>query len=112
MNEIESLNLEVKKVMKEAETDSNLKASLERTMAINWYSKALFQMLSRKYCLGDFTALSKIFYQITGIPLEQAVNIGKKVCKYYYINDPIKDYIACEGYAMIISGKRKVISNE
>lgn len=110
MNEIESLNLEVKKVMKEAETDSNLKASLERTMGINWYSKALFQMLSRKYCLGDFTALSKIFYQITGIPLEQAVNIGKKVSVSYSLY--MRDYIACEGYAEIISGKRKVINNE
>jgi hypothetical protein len=81
-------------------------------MGINWYSKALFQLLSRKYCLGDFTALRGIFYQITGTQLEEAINIGKKVCKYYYINDPIRDYIACEGYAEIISGKRKVINNE
>ena len=106
------LDLEVKKAMKEAESDSSLKASIERTMGINWYSKALFQILSRKYCLGDFTRLSKVFYQITRIPLEEALNIGKKVCKYYYINDPIRDYITCEGYAMIISGKKKVISNE
>lgn len=109
MNE---LDLEVKKVIKEAESDSSLKASIERTMGINWYSKALFQMLSRKYCLGDFTRLSKVFYQITGITPEEALNIGKKVCKYYYINDPIRDYITCEGYAMIISCKRKIISNE
>ena len=109
MNE---LDLEVKKVIKEAESDSNLKASIERTMGINWYSKALFQMLNRKYCLGDFTRLSKKFYQITRVPLEEALNIGKKVCKYYYINDPIRDYIICEGYAEIISGKRKVINNE
>jgi hypothetical protein len=109
MNE---LDLEVKEFIKEAENDSSLKASIERTMGINWYSKALFQLLSRKYCLGDFTRLSNIFYQITGIQLEEAVNIGKKVCKYYYINDPIRDYIACEGYAEIISGKRKVINNE
>ena len=112
MNEIESLNLEVKKAIKEAETDSSLKASIERTMGINWYSKTLFQMLSRKYCLGDFTRLREVFYQITGITPEEALNIGKKVCKYYYINDPIRDYIICEGYAEIISGKRKVISNE
>jgi hypothetical protein len=104
--------LEVKKFIKEAESDSSIKASLERTMGINWYSKALFQLLSRKYCLGDFTALRIVFYQITGIQLEEAINIGKKVCKYYYINDPIRDYIACEGYAEIISGKRKVINNE
>lgn len=109
MNE---LDLEVKKVIKEAESDSSLKASIERTMGINWYSKALFQMLSRKYRLGDFTRLSKVFYQITGITPEEALNIGKKVCKYYYINDPIRDYITCEGYAEIISCKRKVISNE
>ena len=109
MNE---LDLEVKKAIKEAETDSSLKASIERTMGINWYSKTLFQILSRKYCLGDFTRLSKVFYQITGITPEEALNIGKKVCKYYYINDPIRDYIICEGYAEIISGKRKVISNE
>ena len=106
------LDLEVKKAMKEAESDSSLKASIERTMGINWYSKTLFQMLSRKYRLGDFTRLREVFYQITQIPLEEAVNIGKKVCKYYYINDPIRDYITCEGYAEIISGKRKVISNE
>ena len=106
------LDLEVKKAIKEAESDSSLKASIERTMGINWYSKALFQMLSRKYCLGDFTRLSKVFCQITGITPEEALNIGMKVCKYYYINDPIRDYITCEGYAMIISGKRKVISNE
>lgn len=112
MNKIESLNLEVKKVIKEAESDSSLKASIERTMGINWYSKALFKMLSRKYCLGDFTRLSKVFYQITRIPLNVALNIGIKVCKYYYINDTIRDYIICEGYAEIISGKRKVISNE
>ena len=109
MNE---LDLEVKKVIKEAESDSSLKASIERTMGTNWYSKALFQMLSRKYCLGDFTRLSKKFYDITQIPLDVALNIGKKVCKYYYINDPIRDYIICEGYAEIISGKRKVINNE
>lgn len=112
MNKIESLDLEAKKVIKEAESDSSLKASIERTMGINWYSKALFQMLSRKYCLGDFTSLSKVFYQITRIPLDVALNIGMKVCKYYYINDPIRYYITCEGYAEIISGKRKVISNE
>lgn len=112
MNKIESLDLEAKKVIKEAESDSSLKASIERTMGINWYSKTLFQMLSRKYCLGDFTRLSKVFYQITRIPLDVALNIGKKVCKYYYINDPIRDYITCEGYAEIISGKRKVINNE
>jgi hypothetical protein len=112
MNKIESLDLEVKEFIKEAESDSSIKASLERTMGINWYSKALFQLLSRKYCLGDFTALSVVFYQITGTQLEGALNIGKKVCKYYYINDPIRDYIACEGYAEIISGKRKVINNE
>jgi len=109
MNE---LDLEVKKVIKKAESDSSLKASIERTMGINWYSKALFQILSRKYCLGDFTRLSKVFYQITRIPLNVALNIGMKVCKYYYINDPIRDYITCEGYAEIISCKRKVISNE
>ena len=111
MNE---LDFEVKKVMKKAETDSNLKASIERTMGINWYSKALFQMLSRKYHLGDFTRLKEVFYQITSIPLEEAINIGKKVCKYYYINinDPIRDYIACEGYSIVISSKRKVINNE
>ena len=105
MNEIESLNLEVKKLMKEAESDSSLKASLERTMGINWYSKALFQMLSRKYRLGDFTRMREVFYQITRITPEEALNIGKKVCKYYYINDPIRDYIICEGYAEIIRKK-------
>lgn len=109
MNE---LDLEVKKVIKEAESDSSLKASIERTMGINWYSKTLFQILSRKYRLGDFTRLSKVFYQITKIPLDVALNIGMKVCKYYYINDPIRDYITCEGYAEIISCKRKVINNE
>ena len=106
------LDLEAKKVIEEAESDSSLKASIERTMGINWYSKALFQMLSRKYRLGDFTRLREVFYQITGITPEEALSIGKKVCKYYYINDPIRDYITCEGYAEIISGKRKVISNE
>lgn len=107
MNE---LDLEVKKVIKEAESDSSLKASIERTTGINWYSKALFQMLSRKYRLGDFTALSEVFYQITRIPLDVAINIGKKVSVVYSLS--MRDYIACEGYAEIISGKRKVINNE
>lgn len=107
MNE---LDLEVKKLMKEAESDSSIKASIERTMGINWYSKTLFQMLSRKYCLGDFTRLKEVFYQITGITPEEALNIGKKVSVSYSLY--MRDYIACEGYAEIISGKRKVINNE
>lgn len=109
MNE---LDLEVKEFIKKAETDSSLKASIERTMGINWYSKALFQMLSRKYCLGDFTRLSEIFYQITQIPFEEAFEKGCKIFardKYFIRKN---DYIACEGYAVIISNKRKVINNE
>lgn len=110
MNKIENLDLEVKEFIKKAERDSNIKASIERTTGINWYSKALFQMLSRKYCVGDFTSLSEIFYQITRIPLEEALNIGKKVSVSYSLY--MRDYITCEGYAVIISGKRKVINNE
>lgn len=110
MNKIESLDLEVKKFIKEAESDPRIKASIERTMGINWYSKALFQMLSRKYYLGDFTRLSEVFYQITRIPLDVALSIGKKVSVSYSLS--MRDYITCEGYAVIISGKRKVISNE
>lgn len=110
MNE---LDLEVKKVIKKAETDSSLKASIERTMGINWYSKTLFQMLSRKYCLGDFTRLSEEFYQITQIPLEEAFNIGKKILTgSNYCRNEFKDYIACEGYSIVISSKREVINNE
>lgn len=108
------LDLEVKEFIKEAESDSNLKASIERTMGTNWYSKALFQMLSRKYCLGDFTRLREVFYQITQTPLEEAFNIGKKILagSNYCRNEFFKDYIACEGYSIVISYKRKVINNE
>lgn len=104
------IDLEVKEFIKKAETDSNLKASIERTMGINWYSKALFQMLGRKYGLWDFTQLSRKFCQITQIPLDIAINIGKKVSVNYSLI--MRYYIACEGYAVIISGKRKVINNE
>lgn len=112
MNKIESLDLEVKEFIKKAETDSSIKASLERTMGINWYSKALFQLLSRIYSSGDFTRLSEVFCQITKIPLEEAFEKGCKIFARdsYFLNK--KDYITCEGYAVIISGKRKVINNE
>ena len=106
------LDLEVKEFIKKAETDSSLKASIERTMGINWYSKALFQLLSRMYSLGDFTRLSEVFCQITKIPLEEAFEKGCRIFARDSYFTRKKNYITCEGYAVIISGKRKVINNE
>lgn len=111
MNNIESLDLEVKKVMKKAESDSSIKNIIERTMGVSKYSKTLFYILGRRYLIGDFTRMRNTLYEITGIQLNE---IMKKtvVMGNWPMSDGMRDYLICEEYATFISGKRKVINNE
>lgn len=114
MNNIESLDLEVREVMKKAETDSSIKNIIERTMGASKYSKTLFYILGRRYLIGDFTRMRNTLYEITGIQLKEVSDTVKKtaVIGNWPISDGLRDYLICEEYAILISGKRKVINNE
>lgn len=114
MNNIESLDLEVREVMKKAETVSSIKNIIERTMGVSKYSKTLFYILGKRYLIGDFTRMRNTLYEITGIQLKEVMDMVKKtvVMGNWPMSDGMKDYLICEEYATFISGKRKVINNE
>lgn len=118
---IKELDLEVKKVLKEAKTNHILWESVSKYNGVSTYSKALFYVLDIKYYHNIFTRMATILNLETRIPFVEAILEGEKALALYCNKKVIEwhttcDYLACEGYAEIIRKKclndGAVISNE
>lgn len=119
---VKELDLEVKKVLKEAKVKNIIWESISRYNGASTYSKALFYILDIKYYSNIFTRMATILNLETGIPFKEAILEGKEVVSKYCKGKVVKeymsfDYLACEGYAEIIRKKclndgKVVISNE
>ena len=110
---IKELDLEVKKVLKEAKVKNIIWESISIYRGVSTYSKALFYVLDIKYYQNIFTKMATMLNMETGIPFKEAILEGKEVVSDWNS----LDYLACEGYAEIIRKKclndgKAVISNE
>lgn len=118
---IKELDLETKKVLKEAKTNHILWESVSKYNGVSTYSKALFYVLDIKYYNNIFSRMVTLLNLETRIPFKEAILEGKeavnKYCKEKTIKEYMMAYLACEGYAEIIRKKclndvKAVISNE
>lgn len=119
---IKELDLEVKKVLKEAKAKNIIWERISRYNGVSMYSKALFYVLDIKYYSNIFTRMATMLNLETGIPFKEAILEGKeaviKYCLGKIMNEHTSwDYLACEGYAEIIRKKylndvKVVINNE
>jgi hypothetical protein len=117
---VKELDLEVKKVLKEAKVKNIIWESISKYNGVSTYSKALFYVLDIKYYQNIFARMATMLNLGTGIPFKEAILEGKEVvskcCKGKDFENSL-DYLACEGYAEIIRKKclndvKVVISNE
>ena len=120
---IKELDLEVKKVLKEANAKNIIWERVSEYNGVSLYSKALFYILDIKYYQNIFARMSTMLNLETGIPFKEAILEGKEIvskcCNGKVVVNEISslDYLACEGYAEIIRKKflndvKVVISNE
>lgn len=117
---VKELDLEVKKVLKEAKVKNIIWESISRYNGVSLYSKALFYVLDIKYYSNIFTRMAAILNLETGMPFKEAILEGKEVVNKYCKGKDFEnslDYLACEGYAEIIrkmylNDGKAVISNE
>jgi len=119
---VKELDLEVKKVLKEAKMNHILWVRVSIYNGVSIYSKALFYVLDIKHYKNIFSRMSTMLHLETGIPFKEAILEGKEVvgkcCKGKVVDEYTSfDYLACEGYAEIIRKKflndgKVVISNE
>lgn len=111
---IKELDLEAKKVLKEAKTNHILWESVSKYNGVSTYSKALFYVLDIKYYNNIFTRMATLLNLETGVPFKQAALEGKKALALYCNKEMVEghtsfDYLACEGYAEII--RKKFLNN-
>lgn len=118
---VKELDLEVKKVLKEAKVKNIIWERVSKYNGVSTYSKALFYVLDIKYYHNIFSRMATLLNLETRIPFKEAILEGKeavnKYCKEKTIKEYMMDYLACEGYAEIIRRKflndgKVVISNE
>lgn len=118
---IKELDLEAKKVLKEAKTNHILWESVSKYNGVSTYSKALFYILDIKYYHNIFTKIATMLNLETRIPFVEAILEGEKALALYCNKEMVEghtswDYLACEGYAEIIRKRYLnngvVISNE
>lgn len=119
---IKELDLEVKKVLKEAKVKNIIWERVVAYHGATIYSKALFYVLDIKYYNNIFSRMGTMLNLETKIPFKEAILEGKEIvskyCKDKIINEHTSlDYLACEGYAEIIrkrclSNGKVVINNE
>ena len=118
---IKELDLEVKKVLKEAKVKNIIWERVAKYNGVSTYSKALFYVLDIKYYSNIFTRMAALLNLETGVPFNQAVIEGEKAlalyCNKKFDEWPSRDYLACEGYSEIIrrmclNNGKVVINNE
>jgi hypothetical protein len=118
---IKELDLEVKKVLKEAKANHILWESISKYNGVSTYSKALFYVLDIKYYQNIFARMATMLNLETKIPFKEAILEGKEALALYCNKELAEghtslDYLACEGYAEIIRKRYlnngAVISNE
>ena len=111
---IKELDLEVKKVLKEAKVNHILWESISKYNGVSTYSKALFYVLDIKYYHNIFSRMATLLNLETKIPFKEAVIEGEKALALYCKKEMVEghtswDYLACEGYAEII--RKRYLNN-
>ena len=117
---VKELDLEVKKVLKEAKVKNIIWERVAKYNGVSLYSKALFYVLDIKYYSNIFSRMAALLNLETGMPFREAILEGKEVVSKYCKGKDFEnslDYLACEGYAEIIrrmclNNGKAVISNE
>ena len=117
---IKELDLEVKKVIKEAKVKNIIWEKVSKYNGVSTYSKALFYVLDIKYYQNIFSRMATMLNLETKIPFGEAILEGKEVvsyCRQIKDFENSLDYLACEGYAEIIrrmclNDGKAVINNE
>lgn len=111
---IKELDLEVKKVLKEAKVNHILWESISKYNGVSTYSKALFYVLDIKYYQNIFLRMATMLNLKTGVPFSEAILEGKEALALYCNKKLVEghtslDYLACEGYAEII--RKRYLNN-
>ena len=80
---VKELDLEVKKVLKEAKVKNIIWEKIARYNGVSMYSKALFYVLDIKYYSNIFSRMAALLNLETGIPFKEAILEGKEIVNKY-----------------------------